>query len=330
MADPIIGLYPQDVLTHIYNVHWGGGAVFVIGDDSGQIWRCTAGKDIKPNFQKMIQQFGVDNAPNGISPGQCNGGSFALVKDKDNKDIPTFVLTGIDNQFDSIEPDGLGSGLFTDGIIMISGDGITWTKVFDTATSLGGERRTPRRVIWDETEKKFYVDMAYRSPTLLGEDSTLATECWSSADGRAWTMAGSLPDDVPNTIFDAHCKYKWSASYGGIGFENGHFGINPAKKGSTEPPVLGKIVEDGLLITEEDLVPTTKGGINFAGGLWGCGDSTKDANVFEVSSDDGATWTIQGAVVAYDPADPRYGRINIICAGVPAPPAAPAPSHARL
>ena len=296
-----VGAWSQDTVTRTINVHWQtAGAIFVIGDDSGQIWRCVMPtKNTKPNFEKMSQQFGEDNPSSGTTPpGQCNGGSFALVG---AEKTPTFVLAGIDWQFDHFASDGSGVGLFTDGLIMKSKDGINWQTAFKTETTIDGQSRTPQRVIWDEADQHFYVDMAYVSAQPSNENRSYATECWSSATGQVWAMIGSLPGQVENTIFDAHCKYKWSISeLAGVGFANGEFGIDPAKKGSTAPPVLGKIVEDGLLITEEDVEPLGKSGINFASGIWGRGD----AEAFEISSDDGGSWKVMGKVIYYDPRDP--------------------------
>jgi hypothetical protein len=104
--------FAQDILTRIVNVHWGGGAIFVIGDDSGQIWRCemkTLGS--KPNFTKMAQQIGANNLPGTlIAPGKFTCGSFAKVEtDK----TPTFLFAGIDNQFASYDSDGEGHFLFS-------------------------------------------------------------------------------------------------------------------------------------------------------------------------------------------------------------------------
>jgi hypothetical protein len=302
------GTFATDILTRIINVHWAGGTIFVIGDDSGQIWRCVGGS--APNFEKMKQQFGVNNPSSGTTPpGQCNGGSFALVgEDK----TPTFVLAGIDWQFDHYASDGSGRGLFTDGLIMTSKDGITWTTAFKTETTINGASRTPRRVIWDEAEQNFFVDMAYVSAQPPDADRGYATECWSSPTGHVWTMIGSLPGQVLNTIFEAHCKYKWSLpELAGVGFANGEFGIDPAKKDSTDKPILGKIVADGLLITQEDMIPFDTSGINFAGGTWGRGNF----EAFEISSDDGGSWKVMGKVIYYDPEIQPFGRVNIICAG---------------
>jgi hypothetical protein len=195
---------------------------------------------------------------------------------------------------------------------MTSKDGIIWATAFKTETTLAGESRTPHRVIWDEVEQSFFVDMSYVSEQPAHGDRDYATECWSSATGQAWGMVGSLPGRVPNTFFEAHCKYKWSTpELAGVGFANGEFGIDPAKKGSTDTPVLGKIVADGLLITQQDMEPLGTLGINFAGGIWGRGNFA----AFEISSDGGGSWKEMGKVIYYDPEIQPFGKVNIICAG---------------
>lgn len=308
--------FVQDVLTRAINVHWArGGAIFVIGDDSGQIWRCKAESiSSAPNIAK-VGVIGASNLPgNTIAPGQFNCGSFAKVG---VDQTPTFLLAGTDNQFESYDADGMGHGLFLDAVIMLSKDGLSWETVYNTSnTNSGGALENPTRMIWDEQAKQFYLDVFWRSPFIPGVDSTFARQTWASATGRDWQVVGHhAGDDTTNPSFDAHCKYKWTLEvFYGTGFANGQFGLNPARKGPP-PPVLGNIVADGLLITLEDMPPVQLGTINFAGGLW-ARNNREDAAIIEVSADDGATWKAMGNVEPYDPIDAaRYGEINVICAG---------------
>lgn len=322
MVEP--GALGLDFLTNIVNVHWGGGTVFVIGDDSGQIWRCVLDTiDDAPNLEKMDAQFGENNyPPDLISPGAIYCGSYALIDE-----TPTFVLGGIDYQFGHYSGDGTGRNLYAAALVKASNDGTTWDTVYSFDPKLGdgdtGEARTPTRMIWDDTDKKFYLNMDWRSPDIPGVNNTYAAETWASPNGRNWTRVDSIPMEspgsAPNTSFDVHCKYKWGSigqGLDGTGLANGLFGVDPSKKGSTEPFHFGHVVDDGLLITVENMRPTSFDlRLNFAGGLWGR-NTYDDSSIFEVSDDDANTWKRMGKVEPYSPDDPtRFRGINIICAG---------------
>jgi hypothetical protein len=306
------------VLTRIVNAHWGGEAVFVIGDDSGQIWRCEMAEGRAGGLVKM-SQFGEDNSPVEISPGLVLGASFARVTTKDAKgneiQTPTFVLGGIDNQLGDFGDDGLPATRWTAGMIKISNNGINWTTVFTHDEGVAGTFRIPVNIIWHEEDQLFYLDMAWRS-TL--PNPFTAVETWSSTTGLVWEMVDRIEDNVINTFFMSKCKYHWmAADMDGIGFANGQFGLDPSKKDSTEHFTFGNVVTDGLLITIEDLansgslsnVPV----IDFADGTWGRAEFSA-LGVFDISVDDGKTWQKAGQVTP-SPDIPQYGSITAISAG---------------
>jgi hypothetical protein len=292
-----IGPLAPDVLTHIINVHWGGGATFVIGDDSGQIWRCVL-KDINsaPNLDKIKEQFG-EPFPDNTASGEVDCGSFANVTIA-GVTTPVFVLGGFDWQFE-------GSILYPAGMIKTSPDGISWKTIsYDEGND--GIWRLPRRMIWDEANQKFYADVEWRSAQSFGVDPTFARETWASSDGVNWeVVAHQEGQGGPNSSFDAHCKYKRQDEEG---FESGRFGVDPAKQGSTAHFNFGHVIDDGLLITIEDLPGQIS--LVFAGGLWGSEGKT-DGSAFEVSGDDANTWKRMGNVI---PAIDELGTIRVICA----------------
>jgi hypothetical protein len=283
--------FAQDVLTRIVNLHLGG-AIFVMGDSDGQIFYSDG------SSAELNKVFVIGTTHASSPPGKCNGASAALVGEAETLAI---VVGGHEHAFDHIDPvDGQELGHFTIGKIAYSTNGVRWQKaMFDMGGELT-ESTTVLKIIWDNN---FYC-FALRS----GAEGDFTSECWSSADGNAWSKISSAAGSISPT-FESHCKYKDGS---GAGFGDGEFGIDPSKKGSGETFRYGKVVADGLLITKEDmnLSPVT-----FADGAWGRANFTeKHPSELEMSTDSGANWSVVGQITAYDEEDAASGTILTLIA----------------
>jgi hypothetical protein len=284
-----------DLLTRVRNIHWAGGAVFVIGDEAGRIWYSK----VRRNPEKPLEKVGEMRPTDANNfTGTFEASSYALIGE-DKK--PTFIIGG--NTRFIIPPHG--SAMQPQGKIFTSQDGRAWREIFSE------ERRLPREFIWDATEKKFFAWMSYRdADTPDGETGKHYSECWSSINGTAWSLVSSADGDLPNPMFEAHCKYKYTApGLGGKGFPDGQFGFNP----SFTDPKTGK---KGLLRTIEDSVPPGYDtAITYAAGVWGRGGYRRSDTTpgwFDVSTDNTKTWKPAGRV-EQDPDDDHF--INTIAAG---------------
>lgn len=299
----VVASFAQDLVTRITNVQWGG-AVFVMGDESGQIFYSDGKGTIGTQFQKVFV-IGTDH--DNIPPGECSGSSAALVG---TDGIVAIVVGGHEHAFDHISPDGEELGHFTIGKIVYSENGITW----DTALDMKGDLEEPttvQKIIWDTD--RFY------SLAARGLEDNPTSECWISPDGKSWSMSSSEPGGT-NAIFESHCKYKDGS---GAGLADGEFGLDPSKKGSGETFSYGEVVADGLLITKEDMSNCP---VTFANGNWGRADFTPSRVAeLEVSTDSGTSWSVVGHITAYDEEDPSSGAIRTLIAA----PITVAPSGTR-
>lgn len=261
--------FAQDVLTRIINVNFGG-ATWVLGDDVGQIWSGAVTGTTSAVFNVV---FTIDTG----FGGQCNGGSSALVGNSGSQTI-AMVVGGYAHAYDHIDH-GEPSGHYTIGMIIFSSDGMIWQTALSMISDIV-KTTTVEKIIFDTADGKFYC-LATRGIESGGTDQL----CLSSIDGRTWIEIGTKSD------FESHCKYKDEE---GNGLANGEFGIDPSKKDSTETFPFGKVIEDGLLITKEDMsfCPVT-----FSGGTWGRANYTDaDDGELEVSKDDGNNWSVVGFV----------------------------------
>jgi hypothetical protein len=258
-----------DLLTRVRNIRWKvGGTVFAIGDDHGYIWHCTmAGKTAKPTF-KVVGQIGPDNETptTYLPPGEFFASSYALIGSNGTR---TFILGG--NAYVKTP------ATKRIGAIWLSNDATIWKKVWT-----GVEERGPVEFVWDESQKKFYAWMLYHEPDSPEHDGGTFSECWSSSDGKSWTLINSVSGLDVNPVFESHCRYKYSPAAGdlaGKGLADGKFGFDPAKG------------ENGLLITVEGLGADFNT-VTFAGGIWGRGGPFG----FDVSVDDAVHWAFVGQV----------------------------------
>jgi hypothetical protein len=167
--------YSQDVLTRIYNVHWGG--TFVVGTDLGRIYIGPGGDDAA-SFTR------VDNDI--FQRGTIVGMSVGIVSGK-------AVVVAIGNLGGDFK--GPKSGCQ----IVASSDGKNWSIVFLDANvpvpdkPISFHFTFPIGIVWDGTT--FHASSRYRENVFVGQapsgDNIYRLEdegeqMYSSADGLSW------------------------------------------------------------------------------------------------------------------------------------------------
>ena len=215
-------------------------------------------------------------------PGIVNCVSYAKIAG-----VPTFVLGGLED-FILDDPFYGSFARHSEGKIMTSQDGRSWTTVYRSEGN-PDYTREPSMMIWDPVAEKFYCEMFTSDFTT----DSFTEETWSSPDGIVWTrieVTTANPDGNFNATWNAHTPYKHTNPLyvpGQAGLGDGEFGIDKAKKDSTESFPLGHLVEDGLLIIIDD---QAFGGMytNFVGGIWARID--KFNRNLEASFDSGRSW----------------------------------------
>jgi hypothetical protein len=184
-----VGPYSQDVLTRIYNVHWGGfGAIALFANRPDNQLNVTYYKktatDQDGEFQSLgFLEFTKDGAVRGCSYGKVETGP---------NDEPIFLLCG---------DDGGDIAGIVNGIIMVSNDGLSWS----TTASIENIRFLS--MTWNPDEKAFFVQAQS-----WGHGDFTTITCWTSIDGRHWGIGG---DD-----FESHLKY---------GIYDGQYGFDPSQ-----------------------------------------------------------------------------------------------------
>lgn len=194
-----------DLLTRIRNIHWGGGATFVVKSLTSQLLRGRVPSAGNVSDWKSLG----DPAPFEIFGGAFgNSGSSSFLFTSG----PVFVVSALHQNEESDE----GSAL------LASRDGTTWKMVWSEYTVSSGEYRSPwilqpTGIVWDRVERAFFasfyqVDWDARevdsTGTIFGPDGELIMR---SSDGFNWTeyyrqtSLDGLDDDSPSQL-DSHCN----------------------------------------------------------------------------------------------------------------------------
>src|SRR5262245_26264989 len=178
-----VGPYSQDVLTRTVNVHWGGGAIVVVGVEVadveaifGRIYRGTPAdaEAVPPKLQDWTTVIEGSTAFRAISHALVNG-------------TPTAVGDSI------IEVGGTltfvmgGAGASTVEIHH-SADGENWSaglSRFYPNVGAGGVMG----IVWDPLERAFFA----ASGAMTDSGAIFAQrQLWRSVDGRGWSQLAEL------------------------------------------------------------------------------------------------------------------------------------------
>jgi hypothetical protein len=308
------GAYSQDVLTRIYNVQWGGGAIVVVGvevaDDPinfGRIYRGTPPKE-PPKLQDWTTV--VESGTTAF-----RSISFALIKG-----TPTAVGESI------IEVGGtptfiMGGGWTNLIAIDYSNDGGKWAsglnKYYDNVGAGG-----VMGIVWDPHDRAFYA----ASGATSGEPFFAQRQFWRSPDGGKWTQLAELSSfsseetdaidkQITKMLLDHATKPENRGGSDGK-VPDGYQAYDPNKKIFMTPGGLkgwsiggpinsgGATIKiesedsDGKVTTSSKSFPVDiVSGVSFAGGVWnvlGMRETStptfQKPSVVFCSIDDGETW----------------------------------------
>lgn len=176
-----VGPYSQDVLTRMYNVHWGGGAV-IAGDYESNVYYLNFGTE--PTWQNL-GKLDFRKEDGDFFTGSVAGSAFAVVDIKDAAGNvigtkPVWVLVG-------------GSGFTGEiGIIMASGDGLNWSRVFTFKGNVNSDEYKSAgifAVVWNADAKKFFAGGHQTDNFAEGGFSWQAETdiLFQSSDGTHWS-----------------------------------------------------------------------------------------------------------------------------------------------
>jgi hypothetical protein len=202
-----VGPYSQDVLTGIYNVHFGGG-IFVYGTLLDNALYCVkAGLSGSELDQRTIPAPGPGTAEFGLSArGSCYGVVVRNEGGPSETRTPVFLLCG--NKASKISmDDGAGNQIemmVLHTLIYYSNDGLRWDVVRqqDGTPTLAqpSPGANPAALVWDKDKNAFFYD----------QNNNLNDQIFQSANGESWANVSSTStkDVDPSTYtskFLPHC-----------------------------------------------------------------------------------------------------------------------------
>jgi hypothetical protein len=294
-----VGFLSLDLLTRVRNIHWKvGGGEFVNGGGAQRYLKM--GKSHAPG-RKWTDLGSLAFTAAGTS----QASSYALVG---TPPVRVFLLGGNDGGTEETSDNGL---------IMVSNDGLIWSKMHTVATGDDFNTASLLGIVWDKTARCFYagahIFTAKVGGDLLDEDILL-----QSFDGRRWDEIervgwATAPDAHIEGLLAKHCSKRVTDSYGN-GVPDGVYGFDETKDILIAPTGVPRInYTDGLVRSEPlstvtiktrapsgtEITTTVDVGIlvncvAYAGGIWMAGgtaltDLTIPMTAYSI--DDGATWT---------------------------------------
>lgn len=227
--------FSQDVLTRIYNVHWGGAGVFIAINSDGNIYylELSGKQDETPVWEDLGTLDFVGSDPDHFIPfpAGCSYGMIGKGADKQ----PAFVIVG-----------GLGNAT-SPGIIMASKNGKDWSRVFtfeeSSDTFLGA---SVWACVWDDDAQKFFA-AGHQTDQFFDHEADYQWQgetdlLFSSSDGFTWGEEGrnQVKIDGPTTeplppwpdatagLLDSHCSLMVQDS-NGYNVPDGNYGYDKAK-----------------------------------------------------------------------------------------------------